>query len=123
MIYFINTQKGSLYILAYDNSPVHRRCNNENSTAVYYEEPQYYLHDPINKKDTRNQTGLRLSKSHHLHRRPLFFKPPLSRMMLVLLKPCKQAKGGAGKGRKEVRRIEELGVRISERMEDIHFGQ
>lgn len=44
-------------------------------------------------------------------------------MMLVLLKPCKQAKGGAGKGRKEVRRIEELGVRISERMEDIHFGQ
>lgn len=45
-------------------------------------------------------------------------------MMLVLLKHCKQAKGGeAGKGRKGVRRIEELGVRISERMEDIHFGQ
>lgn len=59
MIYFINTQKGSLYILAYDNSPVHSRCNNEYGAAVCYEEPQYYLHDSINKK-----AGPRMSKSH-----------------------------------------------------------
>lgn len=91
-----------MYILAYDNSPVHSRYNNEYGVAACYEEPQYYLRDSINKK-----AGPRMSKSHtsleDLYSAYLLFLGRCWLCWSITSKPREE--GREGEGRKEMRRV------------------
>lgn len=98
-----------MYILAYDNSPVHSSYNNAYGAAVCYEESQYYLHDSINK-----EAGPRTSKSHTSYK--TFMLSASSSCddagFAEALQANQEKKGGDAEGGKKLRRAGGMGMRI-----------